>query len=102
MACDDCSNLDSLLLHSVWLEASQYFNGDLSKWDTSKVSTLEGSKSDGWSGQVTDVMIVLDLDSSTVLVKGFELKFNGDLSKWDTSKVSTLSLTVSPMMECGR
>ena len=41
--------LTLILSYRSVLRASN-FNGDLSKWDTSKVSTLYQSKSDGWSG----------------------------------------------------
>ena len=46
-----------------WMfDEADSFNGDVSKWDTSKVTTMIGMF--------------------------YKTKFNGDVSKWDTSKVS--------------
>lgn len=84
----DISHLESLnqLFSSG---ATKHFNGDISKWDTSNITSLmqtfEGSD---FNGDISkwNVSKVENMDSTFA-----ESKFNGDISKWDVSKVKDMS-----------
>ena len=65
----DTSNVTSM--RSMFKQAIN-FNGDLSNWDTSKVTNME---------------YMFHCNK----YKGKDCKFNGDLSNWDTSKVTNMA-----------
>jgi surface protein len=74
------------------------FNGDLSKWDTSKVTDMQcKSKScfSSWSIKCHYVVIshALMMSYSIHYIAMFysASAFNGDVSKWDTSNVTNMS-----------
>merc|ERR1711881_76563 len=77
------------------------FNGDLSKWDISRVTYMRGmfgnTDFDGdlskWDvSKVTDMYLMFE--NST---------FNGDLSKWDVAKVTDMKMMFhgAPCSLCG-
>merc|ERR1719454_1235319 len=66
------------------------FNGDLSKWDVSKVTNMHSMFADATSfnGDLSkwDVSKVTDMNG----MFSAAYKFNGDLSKWDVSNVTDM------------
>jgi surface protein len=69
------------------------FNTDLSKWDVSKVTSMEATF---WlAGQFNADLSKWDVSKVTSMEKTFAQagQFNRDLSKWNTDKVTTFSQT---------
>eukprot|EP00949_MAST-11_sp_MAST-11-sp1_P003009 g3009.t1 len=66
------------------------FNGDISKWNTLKVSALE--RTFFFASNFNSDLSKWNTSKVSTLEQTFysASNFNGDLSKWDTSKVSTL------------
>jgi surface protein len=65
-------------------EESQ-FNGDISKWDMSKVTDM---KEMFWSSKFNGDISKWDVSKVTDMKEMFyNSKFNGDISKWDVSRV---------------
>merc|ERR1712216_1063377 len=66
------------------------FDGDISKWDVSKVTDMGGmfSGASKFNGDLSK----WDVSKVTDMTNMFELasSFNGDLSKWDVSKVTDM------------
>ena len=68
------------------------FNGDISDWDTSSVSNMYWMFHDAssFNGDISDWDTSLLTDMSWMF--GNAASFNGDLSDWDTSSVTDMSL----------
>ncbi|MEM9423772.1 MAG: BspA family leucine-rich repeat surface protein [Spirochaetota bacterium] len=66
------------------------FNGDISEWDTSNVTTMEGMF--GFAFQFNRDIRAWDVSSVTRMDKMFwqAAKFNQDISAWDTSNVTNM------------
>jgi surface protein len=67
------------------------FNGDLSRWDTSNVTTMRTMfyQAHAFNGDLSR----WDTSNVTTMRSMFcyATVFNGDLSRWDTSKVTTMA-----------
>merc|ERR1719487_435323 len=72
---------------------SSKFNGDVSKWDVSKVTNMQsmfGSHHSSWPS-INGDLGKWDVSKVTDMKCMFcESKFNGDVSKWDVSKVTDM------------
>ena len=65
------------------------FNGDISKWVVSSVTDMRQTfTSSNFSGDISkwNVSIVADMSSMFAITK-----FNGDISKWDVSRVTDMN-----------
>ncbi|MBC6410286.1 MAG: DUF285 domain-containing protein, partial [Ekhidna sp.] len=64
------------------------FNGDISKWNTSKVTNMSATF---WNANFNEDISEWDVSSVTVMSSMFlSSAFNGDISKWDVSKVTKM------------
>merc|ERR1719331_1533084 len=66
------------------------FNGDISKWDVSRVTDMSGMffETESFNGDISkwDVSSVTDMNAMFFDAQAF----NGDISKWDVSKVTNM------------
>ncbi|GMH61182.1 hypothetical protein TrST_g12758 [Triparma strigata] len=71
-------------------EAAELFNEDISRWDVSNVTTMEGMffKASAFNGDLSS----WDVSNVTTMQAMFleALAFNGDLSSWNVSNVTTM------------
>ncbi|MBC6425082.1 MAG: BspA family leucine-rich repeat surface protein, partial [Ekhidna sp.] len=64
------------------------FNGDISKWNTSKVTNMSATF---WNANFNEDISEWDVSSVTVMSSMFlSSSFNGDLSGWDVGKVTNM------------
>ena len=65
------------------------FNGDISSWDTSNVTTMEAMfAASSFNGDISNWMFLRDDDASYACGAS---SFNGDLSNWDVSSVTDMT-----------
>ncbi len=79
------TDLSNLFNSSICLE----FNGDISKWDVSRVTDMYGMFAHShFNGDISN----WDVSSVTSMQSMFSSShFNGDISKWDVSKVTDMN-----------
>jgi surface protein len=66
-----------------------FFNGDISKWNTSKVEDMFGTFSESlFNGDISKWNTSKVLNMKSLFV---ESAFNGDISNWDVSRVEDMS-----------
>ena len=81
----------SQLFYARTVSGANKFNGDISKWDVSAVTTMQGmfNGASAFNGDISK------WDVSSVTNMGFMFSsassFNRDLSKWDVSSVKDMS-----------
>jgi surface protein len=87
------TNIEKLFCGDRWNggdDNMQLFNDDISRWDTSKVTTMEHmfSHAHAFTGDLSR----RDTSNVTTMHCMFAdaHAFNGDLSRWDTSNVTTM------------
>ena len=90
---DDISRWDTsnvTTMYGMFAEATA-FNGDLSRWDTSNVTAMSGMfhNARAFNGDLSR----WDTSNVTTMHRMFDSAnaFNGDLSRWDTSNVTTMA-----------
>ena len=88
--------------HMFW--GTESFDGDISKWDVSRVESMHGMflAATSFSGDLSkwDVSSVTNMESMFT----YAASFNGDISKWDVSSVTNThcGIVYRRLIEMGR
>lgn len=78
------TNLNEAFAH----DAARKFNGDISKWDVSRVKTMEGTfLNSKFNGDISN-WNVSNVEKMDHMFRNS--KFNGNISNWNVSKVTTM------------